>query len=386
MGWHIFRRKNLAILLAAVTAAPGWAAETPAAASLQPAVSQQPKPAGTPVQPQVDGAPLVPLQGHRGEEIYALDIPGEPVIGRFVEGLLAQKRDWLQGVIERRARYRCVIAAAVEARGMPRELQFLPAVESGFQAYAVSPRGAAGLWQLMRNTAAPYGLRMDQWVDERRDFWKATEASLDKLEDNYRQFGDWYLALAAYNCGVGRLSGIVRKYPDSDFWTLRKKGVLPRETSAFVPQFLALARILGYPGRYGLQLDWDPSPEWARIPLDGCVDLRILSRESGVPLDVLSAGNPELNFSMTPPASYRYMLKVPQEYEQAVEDTLSIAAVPMLQFNIHVVKPGDTLSEIAQRYRISVEVIQQFNPRLAPRALQIGAKVLIPMAPARTDS
>ncbi len=334
-----------------------------------------------PVRIQSVGGPLPPLQGHRGAELYSLDMPDEEIISRYVQGLLTQKKDWLQGVLERRTRYRCLIAAAVEARGMPRELEFLPAVESGFQTNAVSPRGAAGLWQLMRNTASPYGLHMDQWVDERRDFWKATEASLDKLQDNYKWFGDWYLALAAYNCGVGRLSGILRRHPDSDFWTLRRKGVLPRETAAFVPQFLALARILGYPGRYGLELDWEPSPEWTRVSLAGCVDLRILSRESGVPLQVLTSANPELNFPMTPPASYKYMLKVPQEFQQAVSDTLALATVPLMQFNIHVVKPGDTLSEIAQKYRISVEMIRQFNPRIAPLALQIGARVLIPMAP-----
>src|SRR5208337_4435733 len=119
-------------------------------------------------------------------------------------GLLAQRRDWLQAVLARSVRYRAVIAAVVTEKDLPRELRFLPAVESGFQALAVSPRGAVGLWQLMRNTASPYGLRMDQWVDERRDFMRSTEASLAKLEDNYVQFGDWCLALAAYNCGVGR--------------------------------------------------------------------------------------------------------------------------------------------------------------------------------------
>lgn len=378
MGWDTVRRKTLtaAALALLVSAASAGAVESPAS-SLPAESTGQKALTGT--------GPLPSLQGHRGEEYYSLDMPDEEVIGRYAAGLLARKKDWLQGVLDRRARYRCVIAAAVEARGMPRELAYLPAVESGFQAFALSPRGAAGLWQLMRNTASPFGLRMDQWLDERRDFWKATEASLDKLEDNYRQFGDWYLALAAYNCGVGRLSGILRRYPDSDFWTLRKRGALPRETAAFVPQFLALARILGYPGRYGLALDWDPSPSWSRVPLSGCVDLRILARESGIPLEVLTAGNPELNFPITPPGSYRYMLKVPREYEQAVVDTLALASVPLMQFNIHVVKTGDTLSEIAQRYRVSVEVIQQFNPRIVPRALQVGAKVLIPMALPRNE-
>jgi membrane-bound lytic murein transglycosylase D len=329
--------------------------------------------------------PLPPAQGIRGDEVYSLDIPDEEVVARYMEGLLAQRKDWLEAVLSRSSRYRLVIDAELAEKGLPRELRFLPAVESGFQTYAVSPMGAVGLWQLMRNTASPYGLRMDQWVDERRDFMRSTEASLQKLADNYLQFGDWFLALAAYNCGVGRLMGVVARNPNADFWALRRKGVLPRETSAFVPMFLAMTRILSYPGRYGLQVSWDPSPDWARIPLEACVDLRLLSRQSGVPLDVLAYSNAELNFPMTPPASYQYVLKVPQEYEQAVKDTLAAATVPLMQFNIHVVKPGDTLSGMAQRYHVTVDMILQFNAGLAPRTLKIGSKVMIPMAPPRSD-
>ncbi len=164
-----------------------------------------------------------------------------------------------------------MIAEALAARGLPRELQFLPAVESGFQDRAVSPQGAAGLWQLMRNTASPYGLRMDLWLDERRDVGKATEASLAKLAENCAIFGDWYMALAAYNCGVGKLSAIVRRSPGADFWALRRKGVLPRETAAFVPQFLALSRILGHPGRYGLDRGMGPAPAPRRAAAAGQV-------------------------------------------------------------------------------------------------------------------
>ncbi len=360
-----------AVMAADSAAAPAAAAASAAAPAAGPADAQN--------------GPLPSLQGIRGEEIYSLEIPDEEIIGRYVTGMLAQRRDWLQAVLSRSNRYRTVINAELAERGLPRELRFLPAVESGFQTRAVSPMGAVGLWQLMRNTASPYGLRMDQWVDERRDFMRATEASLQKLEDNYRQFGDWYLALAAYNCGTGRLAGVAARNPGADFWTLRRKGILPRETAAFVPMFLALTRILSYPGRYGLEVSWDPSPDWACIPLEACVDLRLLSRESGVPLDVLRSSNAELNFPMTPPGSYRYVLKVPQEYEQAVKETLASATVPLMEFNIHVVKPGDTLSGMAQKYHVTVDMILQFNPRLAPRTLQIGQKVMIPMTPVRSE-
>ena len=257
----------------------------------------------------------------------------------------------------------------------------LPAVESGFQPRAVSPRGATGLWQLMRNTAEPYGLRMDVWLDERRDPWRATEASIAKLAENETIFGDWYLALAAYNCGVGKLSGILRRYPGSDYWTLRRKGVLPVETAAFVPQFLALTRILSHPGRYGLTVSWDAPPSWQLVPLNRCVDLRILSRVSKVPLDDLTRGNPGLNFLVTPPGSYDYQLKVPTEEVDAVTEALQDPTLPLLEFRVHVIVEGDTLSELAKSFGVSVAMIQEFNPSVKERALRIGAKILVPVVP-----
>ena len=413
MGRGLLRRKASIILLCLltasawageVTARPGSAAQAPADASsaassaaplaaveaaqpkvAAPAAAAAPATSAAPAAPDSQNGPLPSLQGNRGEEIYSIDIPDEDIVQRYTDGMLAQRKDWLQAVLSRSSRYRTVIEAELAERGLPPELRFLPAVESGFQTYAVSPMGAVGLWQLMRNTASPYGLRMDQWMDERRDFMRATEASLRKLQDNYNQFGDWFLALAAYNCGAGRLAGVLRRNPDADFWTLRRKGLLPRETAAFVPMFLAITRILSYPGRYGLEVSWDPSPDWAQIPLGACVDLRLLSKRSGVPLEVLSSSNAELNFPLTPPGSYRYVLKVPQEYEQAVKDTLASATVPLMEFNIHVVKPGDTLSGMARKYHVTVDMILQFNPRLAPRALQIGRKVMIPMTPLRSE-
>jgi membrane-bound lytic murein transglycosylase D len=378
MGWHLLRRKALTLCAAAIAAAGAWGSEAVLAAAPADAPAS-PTPAAI-ADADVEG-PLPPAQGHIGAEIYSLAIPDEDIIGRFVDGFLAQRKDWLQTVLDRSVRYRGVIARAIAEKGLPRELQYLPAVESAFQVRATSPRGAVGLWQLMRNTASPYGLRMDQWVDERRDFWKSTDASLDKLAENYRIFGDWCMALAAYNCGVGKLSGIARRSPGADYWALRRKGVLPRETAAFVPQFLALSRILSYPGRYGLEPGWDPSPEWARVPLDRCVDLRVLSRACGLPFDAMAAANPELNFPLTPPASYGYQLKVPADQEPAVEQALETATMPLLEFRVHVIVSGDTLSEMAQTYGVSVEMIQEFNPRLSPRALQLGTKVLVPVAP-----
>jgi len=380
MGRNLFRRKALSRVLLAVLLAVS-AIHAGAAASAFPDGSSA-APVQTVPADAGDG-PLRPAQGHEGAEVFSIAIPDEDIIGRFVDGLLATRREWLQNALDRSRRYRALISSALAERGLPQELGFLPAVESGFQERAVSPQGAAGLWQLMRNTASPYGLRMDLWVDERRDVRKATEASLGKLTENYAIFDDWYLALAAYNCGVGRLSAILRRSPGSDFWALRKKGVLPRETAAFVPQFLALCRILGHAGRYGLDVGWETAPASSVIALDRCVDLRKLARVTGAPLDALLSVNPELNFLVTPPAAYGYQLKVPADYGDAVAAALAGSEVPLLEFRVHVVTQGDTLYGMSLRYGVSVPLIQEFNPSLAPRALRLGAKVLVPVVPPR---
>jgi len=388
MGGHLLRGKAVTpgrralpvlVLLALGSGAHAVALND---ASAPPQAAPAPAPATV-----ADTDPLPALQGHEAPDVMTITVPDpdEDLIGRYVDGLLATRRQWLQQCLDRSMAFRAIISKALADKGLPRELGYLPAVESGFHERAVSPRGAAGLWQLMRNTASPYGLRMDLWVDERRDVEKATGASVDKLVQNYSIYGDWYLALAAYNCGVGKLSAILRRSPGSDFWALRRKGLLPRETASFVPQFLAIARILGHAGRYGLDLGWDPPPGWSAIAVDRPVDLRMLSRASGAPLDALLAGNPALNFMVTPPADYGYKLKVPPDFGSAVQAALDGGQMPLLEFRVHVIAEGDTLFGMSLRYGVSVALIQQFNPSINPRALHIGAKVLIPVIAPRSQ-
>lgn len=150
------------------------------------------------------------------------------------------------------------IRRRLEEKALPWELAFLPAVESAFRTRAVSPSAAVGLWQFMMNSIGPYDMAVDRWRDDRRDFWRATEGALEKLKYNYSVLGDWYLALAAYNCGLGRVTRTIESTGIKDYWELRTKGLLPRETRDYVPRFLAVAHLLGHPGRLRLPLSWEP--------------------------------------------------------------------------------------------------------------------------------
>lgn len=345
----------------------GGVAEVPAAAAEVPAAAAD-----------AAALPLPPVQGHRGEAVYSVSFFDDHSIEGFVRSLLANRREWLQAVLDRSRRYRSLIAAAIAERGLPRELLYLPAIESGFQPRAVSPKGATGLWQLMRNTAAPFGLRMDEWIDERRDVVRSTEAALAKLADGYRQFGSWEMSLAAYNAGAGRMARLVKEHGTANYWALRARGALPAETAAFVPQFAAVSRILDQPGRHGLAVSWDPATAWEQIAVPRCVDVRLLADASGVPRETLVAANPELLLGVTPPASYGYRLKVPAEHREAVARALAGDALPLMEYRVHVVRTGDTLWAISRAYGVSLELLTQSNPGVRAENLRVGSRLLVP--------
>ncbi|HUZ18360.1 MAG TPA: LysM peptidoglycan-binding domain-containing protein, partial [Spirochaetia bacterium] len=261
---------------------------------------------------------------------------------------------------------------------MPPEFLYLPAIESTYSPYAVSRSGAAGLWQFMVNSVDPYGLRINEWLDERFDFWKATDASLQKLQYNYSQLGDWLLALAAYNGGLNLVQRAVARSGAHDFFQLAASGYLPSETRHYVPKFLAIAAVSSYGGRYGLPLIWEEPMDWRRIPLDQAVDLRLLSRETGIDRELLMAGNAELRFGITPPGSSGYYLKVPGEVSKVVEQVLEKQQFRLMRFYVYSVTSGDTLYDLGKYYGVPVSMILQYNPGVDPRYLQIGKRLVIP--------
>ena len=215
--------------------------------------------------------------------------------------------------ISRGQPYGAMIAAKLRNAGLPGALIYLPVVESRFSASARSRAGAVGLWQFMAGTARGYGLRVDAWVDERRDPYRATDAAVHYLRDLHDTFGDWYLALAAYNSGDGRVTRAVRSSGSAGsvhaFWAAQ--GNLPRETREYVPQLLGVARVGANPGRYGVAIP-DPSPErdLVRIILPPASRLTALAQVWGISLAEIAQLNPALNWAATPP-DRNYAIIVP---------------------------------------------------------------------------
>ncbi len=319
-----------------------------------------------------------PLLHHAGQAFNTLALPyGEPQFERFRAAYLSPGgKQWLAAVYERSRPYAAYIQERILFYGVPDELFFLPFIESEYSAKAVSRSGASGLWQFMRNSVGGYDMRMDDWIDERRDFMKSTDGALRKLRSNYERFGDWLLAIAAYNCGAGAMDRAIKSGLSHDYWDLRERGYLPQETVSYIPKLLAVVSVAKQGGRNGLAISWTPSIDWAKVRLDRPVDLAMLSATAGVPLDILKTGNPELRYGVTPPEG-AYALKVPQVYAAAVSLALE-SREALMNVYLHAVRSGDTVSALSKHYEVPIAMIVKMNPGLDPNRIRIGQKIVIP--------
>lgn len=315
---------------------------------------------------------------HAGEERYSFDFPyGEEVFEKFRAAYLTNGgKAWIEAVFERSKPYASYIYERIHYHGLPEELFFLPFIESEYSSKAVSKSGAVGLWQFMRNSIAGYGMKIDEWLDERRDFKKATDGALRKLKDNYARYGDWLLALAAYNSGAGAIDRAIKSGGVKDYWSLRDKGLLSRETSSYIPKFLALVSVAKYGGRNEIKPSWTKALEWEDIKVSRPVDLGMLAELSSTALDLLKAGNSELNYGVTPPDG-NYYLKVPRSSSEAVKQALD-SNERLVNVYIHTVGSGDTVSALARHYGVPVSLVTRMNPGLNPDLIRLGQRLAIP--------
>jgi len=271
--------------------------------------------------------------------------------------------------------YLPIIRERLRAAGLPEELALLPVIESGFSTTARSRAGARGMWQFMPSTARLYGLRVGPLVDERRDPIRSTEAAIAHLADLHAEFGDWYLALAAYNSGAGNVRRAIRRARSRDFWRIRR--YLPRETRDYVPAFLAAVLIARDPDAYGV----DPPREerWAydEIEVPDALDLGFLAQRLGVPVRKLRELNPALRYGLTP-ARTRTRVRVPEGMAEAARAALAAAPraawAPRL---LHTVRRGESLYAIARRYGSSVAAIRRAN-HLRGSLIRPGQRLVVP--------
>ena len=283
---------------------------------------------------------------------------------------------WLNGVLKRGSVYIPFIQEEIRRRNLPPELLYLPVIESGYLPAAKSKSGAMGLWQFMMNSIASFDIKVNDMIDERRDFQKSTRAALQKLEDNYRVLGNWPLALAAYNAGLGSVNRTVQKTGSRDYWLLCEKKEFRSETIHYVPKLIAAAWILSQPRRFGID-SWPENIQWQTIPVGRQVSLNLIAAEAGVNSELLRQGNMELLYGLSPSDS-SYRLKVPAAALDRISGVLEREDLKLIQHYPYVIKYGDTLSAIARHYGVSVNIIEQHNPGITNRYLRIGETITIP--------
>jgi membrane-bound lytic murein transglycosylase D len=320
-----------------------------------------------------------PLKDLRSEMIFSFPFEMNKEIENFIEIYSSEEKlAYLQRSLDRAAPFRAYIQAAIKQYNLPAELFYLPVVESAYRVDAVSRSGAVGMWQFMANSIDPYEIEVNDWRDDRRDFWRSTDGALQKLLYNYEKTGSWELALAAYNCGLNKVRRTVESSGIDNYWTLVEKDLLPFETKQYLPKFLAISIICQYGGRYGLQTGWEENMTWERIDMDRSVDIRLVSSQSGIDYDLLSLGNAELNYDVTPPADSGYKLKIPSTYADSLNKILEESDSKFIEFYRYNIKTGDTLSEISEHYKVPLSLIYRYNSGLSPRYLRTGQTVIIP--------
>jgi len=307
----------------------------------------------------------------------------DPVAG-YISYFSSRGRGTLEHALARSGRYQEMIQRVLKEEGVPQDLIYLAQAESGFHPLALSRAGARGMWQFMASRAKGYGLERDWWVDERQDPEKSTRAAAHHLKDLYNEFGDWYLAMAAYNSGPGTVQNAVKRTGYADYWQLYKRNVLPKETRNYVPIILAVTIMAKNPEQYGLDKVVTEKPvPFDAVKIDYPVDLRLVAETVDASASTLQDLNPSL-LRLTTPKDREFELHLPTGTKDRY--LTAITAIPpdmRVWWRYHKVVPGDTLSSVANAFHTSRQAIVQANNLDGVENLRAESELIIPVAPGK---
>jgi membrane-bound lytic murein transglycosylase D len=311
---------------------------------------------------------------------FSKDVVEHPRVRHFINLYSITQKNQFQNLLALSGRYVPMIARTLADEGLPEDLAYLALVESEFNLSATSQSGAVGLWQFVASTAKQYGLRIDDWVDERRDPVKATRAAAAYLKDLHNYYGRWYLATAAYNAGPGIINKALQTSRANDFWDIKQRSALSEETRNFVPKFVAVALIAANPKKYGFHnIQYTEPLDYDEVDAEGLLKVDAVAEMAQTDVATIRELNPTLLRNMTPPGSRGYKVRVPVGkgivFARA-NDFLSNRDPNATQIVTHEVKEGDSLATIAKRYGQTLTALMEVNGLTTPR-LFIGQKLQI---------
>jgi membrane-bound lytic murein transglycosylase D len=301
-------------------------------------------------------------------------------VDKWMRYFQSSGRDRFGTYLSRSTKYSKLMQDILNKYGLPGDLIYLALIESGFSPKAYSVAAAAGPWQFIAETGKRYGLKIDWWADERRDYEKSTHAAASYLRDLYGMFDSWQLATAAYNAGEGKISRAVGRYKSNEYATLIKYGYLAQETKDYVPKMIAAQTIAKAPDKYGFgSVEYQSPLEFDKVEVPGGIDLSVVGEIIGVPYESLREWNPELRRFCTPPTVQSYELRVPRSYGRVVQEHLDeIRDEAKVTFILHTASKGESLESLAEKYETTAATIRELNG-LSGNALKKSAKLVIPV-------
>jgi len=323
------------------------------------------------------------IEAFTSEVTYDIPMVLHPKVLSFVEIFQTRLRKEFEAGLKRSGMYLPMIKKVFREAGIPEDLAYMAHQESAFKNTAYSRARAKGMWQFMSFTGRKYGLRRDIWVDERSDFEKAPRAAAEYLKYNYSLFGDWYLAMAAYNAGEGKIGRAIKRSGSRDFWTIAKTRHIRRETKNYIPAILASILIDKSPEAYGFKTKIDPILEWDTLDLDKPTDLQVIADATGATVKEIRFLNPELRGLMTPPNVSTYRVRVPPGTREVLAAKLdSLTDEERLRWARHVLQPGESLGKLSKDYNVPLRAILDANPNAArrQRRLSPGTIINIPLS------
>ena len=328
--------------------------------------------------------PMDPKLKARAEDVaknVSHDLPltvNDVVVGFLNFFQTPRGRAIVENGLRRKGKYDAMIARILKEEGVPQDLIYLAQAESAFQPLALSRAGARGIWQFVQWRGHEYGLKRSWWVDDRLDPEKATRAAAQHLRDLYELYGDWYLAIAAYNCGPGNVQKGIERTGYADFWELYKRNVLPKQTMNYVPIIVALTLIAKDAAHYGIFVETEKPVDTDLVKPGRAIDLRLVAETIDEDVATLRALNPSL-LRMVTPNDPEFVLHLPKgTSEKFAAELADIPPEKWVSWRRHRVEAGETLTSIAKKYHVTAAAIAAANNLERGEGLEAGEKLIIP--------